>query len=430
MQIITQSDLSDELKAGQVGEYRGDQLFYMPYTRRTVSPYGFPPIEQALVPIMSGLGKQQFQLDFYREGSIPGLFISPGDVNMTPSQIRELQDALNALAGDVGFKHKVIVLPPGSKTDPQKPTALADQFDEVIMSEVCMAFNVMPMELGLTPKVSQTQSVGAANQMSKMSQDVHARKSLIPTLQFLKESLFDKVLQIVCEQDDLQWMPEGLEQDEDEETLTGLLVTQIGAGLSSIDEARAELNRDPWGIPVTSDPLWASAQGVIPLGAMDPATGKPQDVTPAVPGQPAMPGQVGGPPPGSLTPGQPGAQKPSPPGAKPAAKPAAPPAGGGGPQAGAGNAGQTPAHSAGEAGAAVHADQRGQGPQTATAVGKAAWAELDALERHLRKGRDVATWEPRHIGGKVLDVVRFDLGDGQSITTAVADAKAELAKSA
>ena len=132
MQLITQSDLSDELKAGQVAEYRGDQLLYMPYTRQTTSPYGLPPIEQALVPVMSGLGKQQYQLDFYREGSIPGMFISPGDVNMTPSQIRELQDALNALAGDVGFKHKIIVLPPGSKTDPQKPPDLATEFDSIV----------------------------------------------------------------------------------------------------------------------------------------------------------------------------------------------------------------------------------------------------------------------------------------------------------
>jgi len=795
MQLITQGDLTDELKAGQVAEYRGDQVLYMPYTRQTISPYGLPPIEQALVPIMSGLGKQQYQMDFFREGSIPGMFVSPGDVNMTPSQIRELQDALNALAGDVGFKHKIIVLPPGSKTDPQKPPALADQFDEVIMAEVCMAFNVMPMEIGLTPKVSMTQSPGAANQMAKAcytrdveiltrrgwlpfdavktgddgdefatrnpktqafewqhatayheydhdgelveftsthgrqpkdeglhlrvtpnhrmvtvepiakskpvsyreyireageirgqrisipltstwkgcgpqsvtfgkyewaaadfaallgayiaeghlrrqrgyykrggqwvrrgedhivkqicisqretskgfeayrnlltrmlgrepgynhgtfyfactelwdylndlghahekhipaevkdwsvpalesllhhyllgdgylenglwraktvssrladdlqevaqklgmsatitvqhpkdvmirgrliaaencrdvylvrfnrsltrrmtisrtnytgkvycvtvpngiiyvrangspvwcgnSQDIHARKSLIPTLQFLKESLFDKILQVVCKQDDLQWMPEGLEQDEDEETLTTLLVSQIGAGLSSIDEARAELNKDPWGVPITSDPLWASQTGIVPLASLDPSTGQPVAVTPEVPGQPPMPAQepgLGGsqPPPGApkppagAAPGGPagapaGAAKPPP---KPAGTPTSP---------GAGNAGQTPGHEAAEAGSHVSAGGRGQGsnsgPSTASAVGKAAWAELDALERHLRKGRDVATWEPRHIGGKVLEVVRYDLGDGQSITTAVADARTVLAK--
>ena len=133
MQLITQADLTDELKAGQVAEYRGDQLLYMPYTRQTMSPYGLPPIEQALVPVMSGLVSSNTKLDFFREGSIPGMFISPGDVNMTPSQIRELQDALNALAGDVGFKHKIIVLPPGSKTDPQKPPDLATEFDSIVM---------------------------------------------------------------------------------------------------------------------------------------------------------------------------------------------------------------------------------------------------------------------------------------------------------
>ena len=293
MSLINGSDVTEEMKAGEVAQYRGDQLLYMPMTRQTISPYGLPPIEQALVPVMSGLGKQQYQLDFYREGSIPGMFVSPGDVNMTPSQIRELQDALNALAGDVGFKHKIIVLPPGSKTDPQKPPQLADQFDEVVMMEVCMAFQVMPMELGIAPKVSTTQSTGSANQMAKMTKSTHERKSLVPTLQFLKQQLLDKVLQVVCKQDDMQFTFEGLEEDEDEASLTGLLVQQVGAGLSSIDEARAELGRDPWGIPVTSDPLWASATGVVPLGAMDPATGQPKGAQPP-PGQAPPPGAAPG----------------------------------------------------------------------------------------------------------------------------------------
>ena len=311
--------------------------------------------------------------------SIPGMFVSPGDVNMTPSQIRELQDALNALAGDVGFKHKIIVLPPGSKTDPQKPPQLADQFDEVVQVEVCMAFTVQPMELGISPKVSSTQSSGAANQMAKASRDTHERKSLVPTLQWLKQNLLDKVLQVVCKQDDMQFTFEGLEEDEDEESLTGLLVQQVGAGLSCIDEARAELGKDPWGIPVTSDPLWASATGVVPLGAMDPETGQPKGAQPPPPGQAPPPGAApgeGGSPPGKPPPTGPG----SPGGGTPGAKPSG----------GTGNAGQSPGHEAAEAGADVHTDDRGQG-----GASKAALAELGALERHLNKGRDIATWQPR-----------------------------------
>jgi len=48
------------------------------------------------------------------EGSIPGLFIIPGPDVSTAQQIRTLQDSLNALANDTGYRHKIIVLPPGS----------------------------------------------------------------------------------------------------------------------------------------------------------------------------------------------------------------------------------------------------------------------------------------------------------------------------
>jgi len=256
MTLLTHHETPDEREL--VAEYRGDQLFYLPYSQRTWTPYGMAPIERAIIPIMAGLNKQAYQLNFFQEGSIPGLFVSPGDMNMTPSQIRELQDALNALAGDQSWKHKIIVLPGGSKVDPQKPAALADQFDDVIMAQTCMAFGVMPMELGISPQVSSSQSSAAANQMAKASQDIQERKSTVPLLLWLKTAIFDRILQGVCGQADMEWQFEGLEEDEDAETVTSLLVQQVGTGMRSIDEARQELGLDPWNLPVTSDPGWST----------------------------------------------------------------------------------------------------------------------------------------------------------------------------
>ena len=109
------------------GEFRGDQLLYLPYLQRPDSPYGFGLVEQAVIPIMTGLRKQAFQLSYFDESTIPAVYISPGDVNMTATQIRELQDALNAIAGDIDWRYKVIVLPPGSKTMPQKDIQIVDQ---------------------------------------------------------------------------------------------------------------------------------------------------------------------------------------------------------------------------------------------------------------------------------------------------------------
>src|SRR5262249_42271939 len=117
-----------------------------------------------------------------------------------------------AIAGDPAWHHRIIVLPPGSKTMPQKDAQLADQFDEIVMNQVCMAFDVMPMELGISPKVSTTMSPGAANQMSKMTASQHERSSTKPTLRFLAD-IMDFVLHHVCGQDDMRFVFEGLEED-------------------------------------------------------------------------------------------------------------------------------------------------------------------------------------------------------------------------
>lgn len=323
MSLITQRDIDQGwLEGSEYRKYKSDQLLYLPMVPKRWTPYGFPPIERALVPVLSGLQKQGYQLDFFREGTVPAVYVSPGGVNsdLTPNQIRELQDALNAVAGDTAFKHKIIVLPADSKVMPQKPTQIADQFDEIVMNQVCMAFDVQPMELGISPKVSTTQSPGASNQMAKASQGIHERKATKPTLKYLAD-IFNMLLWEVCDQDDMQFVFEGLEEDEDEETQTSLLVTQVGAGLASIDEAREELGKQPWGLPETSDPGWATPTGFIPLGqisstgdvapgqqpnALNPATAQPQ-------GQAGTPAHAAA-----------GAQKPATAPAKPTGTPAKP----------------------------------------------------------------------------------------------------------
>lgn len=339
MTLLSQYDIDNGgLKGSEVNSWHANQLLYLPMVPRRWTPYGFPPIERALIPVMSGLQKQGWQLDYYREGTVPGVYISPGGVNanMTPNQIRELQDALNAIAGDPAWKHKIIVLPADSKVMPQRVTELADAFDEVVMNQVCMAFDVQPMELGILPKVSTTTSPGAAHQMAKMTQDVQARKATKPTLTFIAD-IMDYILQVVCGQDDMRFVFEGTQEEKDEETLTNLLVQQIGAGLRSIDEGRAELKLQPWGLPETSDPGWNTPQGWFPLQEAVEAQ-RTQNITgpllslpsgaPQTAGLPETPPQVPGMPPAGAAPspsaakpaaGAPAATTPAS-GAKPAAK--------------------------------------------------------------------------------------------------------------
>lgn len=367
MTLVTERDLDDAGIRGQGrNKWTADQLIYLPMVPRRDSPYGFAPIERALIPVMSGLQKQGYQLDFFREGTVPAVYVSPGGVNsnMTPNQIRELQDALNAVAGDPAWKHKIIVLPADSKVQPQRPPQIADQFDEIVMSQVCMAFDVQPMELGIMPKVSTTVSPGAGNQMAKATAGIHERKATKPTLTFLVD-IFNRILQDVCGQGDMQFMFEGLEEDEDEETQTNLLISQIGAGLRSIDEGREVIGLQPWGLPETSDPGWATVGGFVPLGQLTPSG----DVAPGQQPTAANPATA-----------QPAAQQgqPQSPGHDAAAGATSKPNAGGKPAAKPGNNGQTPGHDAAEAGAQAtkgaavtaghteHQERRDQHVHTAT----------------------------------------------------------------
>ena len=252
------------LRGAEAAAFRSDQMLYLPTNPRANTPYGFGATEQALIVIMTGLRKQAYQLEYYSEGTVPAVYISPGDVNITPNQVRELQDALNAYAGDQAWHHKIIVLPPGSRVDPQRPQDLADQFDEIIMTEAAMVYDVDPMSLGIIPKVSTVASPFAAREMAQASRTVHERTSTKPLLKFLC-NIFNTVLHQVAGQDDMKFTFAGMDEAQDQAAQTDLLVKQVQNGIRSVDEAREELELTPWGLPETSGPVVFTQMGVTPF---------------------------------------------------------------------------------------------------------------------------------------------------------------------
>ncbi len=394
-----------DLAIGEQGrllqELRGDQLIYYPYFWRADSPYGFSLVEQAIIPIMTGLQKQAFQLDFFKETTVPRVYISPGDANMTPNQIRELQDALNATAGDLSWAFKIQVLPPGSKVMPQKEMAIVDQADEWIAAEVSMVCGINPMEIGILPKVSTVASPFAAREMAQANRSIHERTATKPTLTYLT-SIFDMILQTVCGQQDMRFTFEGMEQTQDMAALADRGIKLVQSGIKSIDEIRDDMHLTPWG-GIANEPMVFTQNGPLPLAeaaAMAQAVISSDEPTAA---HSAAQGHVA---------------------ASPNRK--ALPAGTSGQgrmngavtqrQARRGGA-LAPAHSTAE-GAPGHSG--GKPPV------KAAVAEIEALGRHLAKGRSPSDWVTEHIPGVVMAQITEDLTKGLSPRYVTAMAAAVL----
>ena len=424
MDIILEADI-DEM-GEPVDEYRADQLLYLPYTRRSWTPYGFPGIERAIIPVMTGLRRQQYQLDFFSEGTIPGQFVVPGDDISTPQQIRQLQDTLNALAGDQAYKHKIIVLPRGSSTQNQKPVELAGQIDETLTQMICMAYDVMPMELGISSGSSQSQSSGAASQMAKASAEINQRKALKPMLSWLKGAIFDHILQDICGQDDMQFQWIGLEDSVDEQTMADNFKTMISTGVLSIDEARTQMGLNPWGLPLTSDPVFATATGLTTLGVISPSVADAElGVTVAGAAGEEGPTQIAiaetinsngsssGPTP--TTEGD----------AKPSSSVGTP---------GIGGRPKTDGTPAGQGGGAPSITQPAAGTSTPLhgnkkkkqlkATEKAAQVELESLRRFLKKGKSLDNFSPEFISEKTFAVIKKSLSQGDDAPIAIKKGKA------
>lgn len=411
MTMITQRDIDEGgLSGSEVRSFKSDQLMYLRTTPRRETPYGFSLTEKAIIPILTGLQKQAYQYDYFREGTVPAVYISPGDANITPNQIRELQDALNAIAGDPAWHHKIIVLPPGSKTMPQRDAQLADQFDEIVMAEVAMVFDVDPMSLGIIPKVSTVASPFAAREMAQASRTVHDRTSTKPLLKFIAD-IFNNILHRVCGQDDMKFTFEGLAETENEAAMSDLIVKQVQYGLRSVDEGRAELELPPWNLPETSGPVVFTQMGPVPFemapqllmqqstqrsggtgsgsGGNSSGSGKRTRATSTTgrgdqyggPGVPRHGKPVAAPASTRLNSDAPLERKP------------------------------TPGHSA--AVGAMSVTERPGG------TGKAVKAELESLGRHLRKGRLIDSWKVEHIPAAIFEGIVEDLDKGLTYDEAV-----------
>jgi 8-oxo-dGTP pyrophosphatase MutT (NUDIX family) len=353
----------------EVDQWDGTQLMYVRMSPRNWTPYGFGPLEQGILPAAIILARQTWQWQFFQQGSLPSVFLDPGESIATAEEARQLQEAINALGGDLANMHQVIVLPPGAKTQEQRPIDLTSQFDEWTAALMCMPFGLSITDLGITPKISSLESPTSAKQQAKSANDRSVRRSTIPRTKKLKRKVFDRIIQGVLGQQDMQWSWGIEDEGESEGDQIDQAVKLVSVGLATIDEERIEMGKDPLGLPETTLPIIITGAGATPLHAALAAGAAAQIAQATAPAPGAPPPTPGTPP--ALGPGSPGG-------------PPKKPSGGGGT-----NDNASPAHDASEAVTANPAEQH------VSSDAKAISAELSQLRRYLRRGNELENFAPK-----------------------------------
>ena len=119
------------------------------------------------------------------------------------------------------------------------------------------------MDLGILPKVSTVASPFAAREMAQASRTGKEKTDLTPMLKFLA-AIPNFILQVVCDQPDMEFAFEGMREVQDEAAITDMLVKQSQIGVRSVDEFRDKIGLPAVGPARVVRPAGVHADGPDP----------------------------------------------------------------------------------------------------------------------------------------------------------------------
>jgi hypothetical protein len=245
------------LKGLPAVDYTTWDLLYRPYNMRPGKAYGYSPVEQIIATVNIALRRQMFTLEYFREGSVPDALIGTPET-WTPEQISAFQTYWDALySGNLAYRRRAKFMP-GSKASvvQTKQPELQGKFDEWLARIVSYAFSLSPQ--------------WAVQQMNRATagtaKETAEEEGLEPIKAWWKETA-DDVLETEFDSGDLEWgWVEEIEVDQEKQQK--ILTGYVGSGLLTINQALADLGRDPSDNPAADMLMVKTGNGYVPIEAL------------------------------------------------------------------------------------------------------------------------------------------------------------------
>lgn len=136
------------------GEFTADDLIYVPRNRRTNTPYGFSPVERALVLIDLYMKRLQWLRTEFTDGAVPDAMMKTDmDFGNNPQLIAQYEQIMNdALAGNLEMRRRWRMLPNGFDPvfTPNADAKYSTNLDDWLIKQICTHFGVLPTQIGMT----------------------------------------------------------------------------------------------------------------------------------------------------------------------------------------------------------------------------------------------------------------------------------------
>ncbi len=166
-----------------------NELLYAPMRPRPQMPiYGYPPTEQIIVNIASGIARETYQAKFWRDGTMPEMIMTTPET-WNPQQVAQFQAMFDAImAGNTQTKSRIRFVPSGMKPFDIKNAngeGLKADIDEWLVRVACYAYSVSP-----SPFIRQMNRATA-----QTAQDEAQQEGLHPLMTWFKSAIMDRLIQ-------------------------------------------------------------------------------------------------------------------------------------------------------------------------------------------------------------------------------------------
>lgn len=245
------------LKGIPAVDYTTRDIIYKPYNPQPNSPYGYSPVEQAIITVNIALRREIFTLNYFTEGNVPDALISVPET-WTVSQTKEFQDYWDALlSGNLGQRRKVKFVPGGvgKQTIQMKDPELTGKMDEWLARVICFAFSISPQPF---MQMMNRATAGTAKETAE-------EEGLEPVKAWWKE-LADDIIDLELKSPDLEWS--WVEEDEIDPTKQETILSgYVKTGILTINMALERLGEDKSEDPSADKHMALTATGFVPIDA-------------------------------------------------------------------------------------------------------------------------------------------------------------------
>jgi len=246
---------------GKYGEFKTDQLSVFVKNRRTWSPYGFSPVEEAIPAATLYLDRQAWMRAEYQFGSTPMTWMKTNSMELTLDKLAGYERVLNdRLTGSTAERHRIKVLPDGF--DPVETRSQDEKFkpdyDEFIIKRVAAIFGVSPSALGVIARAGLGGGKGQMEGEAQSSETVSTRPMenyIVDVVNSLSRRYLDADLNVTFVMQDRQNAITAKDQAE-------ALQVALFSGQKTLNDVQGELGQALYDMPEADEPFIVAGNAI------------------------------------------------------------------------------------------------------------------------------------------------------------------------